>query len=624
MTSWRPQDITPLDEIREARAALADGQKHIQAAYGPVGLVRLSELSGGNSLALRLLHDAIGYKTDRVHKRVARSAATAALRVLDGLTVDHQGAVSTAVRETSQDPVGKNAIRQPSASKPTSGSAALESQEKDSYWRTHPAAKPKAGSARSRPAIQSEDISIGDTSAGKYLVANSESDQEEPMSRAMGTEIRRFTAEGIERAKQFLAHVRENPSASAYRVPSRELLFGERYSRPFEESVRVEPRTFRTRRDAAEYFAPKLAPIRHLAVDNARLWSWLGMYYFAKTVKVDGDKMRLSPVDETFVVEHKERRSYLLRYRHYLWGAWRLYENHGESVGFLLDQELISFGDIAERSLGSIRLFNSTGIIQLIIRLYTHGNQQKRGFNRSSGGLRHLIRVLDQLERTYDVYGMSPEALIKVLPEEFKRWDSQSATSALNSAASQEPAASIAKEPVGDDSESPPDRRWPWQPQGSRGQTAAEEASRSEADSSDRDGDHERSLRADFHTLAPGGLPDPMSLSPEQIDPDPRPNPQRRRALITPPSDPDADHALRAASEESSPAPQTVPVERALKDVRAKIERQGQVSWADPREHLDEGSEAWDAYVAVCGVPERRLFRTAFLHRLNEVLASLD
>ena len=39
------------------------------------------------------------------------------------------------------------------------------------------------------------------------------------------------------------------------------------------------------------------------------------------------------------------------------------------------------------------------------------------------GGLRHLLRVLDQLERTYDVYGMEPDALLSILPEEFRQWD---------------------------------------------------------------------------------------------------------------------------------------------------------------------------------------------------------
>ena len=50
--------------------------------------------------------------------------------------------------------------------------------------------------------------------------------------------------------------------------------------------------------------------------------------------------------------------------------------------------------------------------------------RSRRGASTSvAGGLRHLIRVLDQLERTYDVYGMEPDALLRILPEEFRQWD---------------------------------------------------------------------------------------------------------------------------------------------------------------------------------------------------------
>ena len=262
-----------------------------------------------------------------------------------------------------------------------------------------------------------------------------------PADSAAGTQGRRLTDDGLRRAREFLAYMREHPGAK--REPPRELLFGERYSRPLRESVRVEHRAFQTRREAAEYFAPKFAPIRHLVTDDARLWSWLGMFYFADTVRVENGQARLSPLDETFVVHREDSRSYMLRFRHYLWGSWRLYETHGESVAFLLDQNLTSFGDIFQRTFGAIRIFNSDGIIQLVLRLYTHGTRQKRGFGHAPGGLRHLLRVLDQLERTYDVYGMSPDALIKVLPEEFQRWDSQSARAALSGAASPEPAVSV-------------------------------------------------------------------------------------------------------------------------------------------------------------------------------------
>jgi hypothetical protein len=351
-----------------------------------------------------------------------------------------------------------------------------------------------------------------------------------------------LTPDGIQRAKEFLDHMREKPRAK--REPPRDLLFGERYSRPFREPVRVERRPFRTRREAAEYFAPRFEPIRHLVADHAGLWSWLGMFYFADTVRVEDGQVRLSPLDETFVVHREDSRSYMLRFRHYLWGSWRLYEAHGESAAFLLDQNLTSFGDIFQRTFGAIRIFNSEGIIQLILRLYTRGKHQKRGFGHGSGGLRHLLRVLDQLERTYDIYGMSPDALIRILPEAFQRWDSQSVPRALDDAALAKPVLRAAETS-------------PAQPV---------------------DGELAELLKANGEVTEP--TPDPQS----------KPLSARETILA----------------------------------IRAQIEHQGQVSWVDPRAYLNEGSEAWTAYVATCGIPERRLFRTAFLHRLDEVLASLD
>ena len=235
--------------------------------------------------------------------------------------------------------------------------------------------------------------------------------------------LRRLTPDGVARAREFLSGLRDNPAGAI--EPPPDLLHDDRYAPRFVGEIEVQRRSFRTRRQVAEYFGPLLEPIAHLVADHAGVWSWLGMFYFAETVRKENGIVRLSPLDATFVVDPQDvsSRSYQLRYRHYLWGSWRLYEQHGDNAAFLLEKDLTWWGDIAERSFGSIRIFNSVGIIPLILRLYTNGAQQKRGFNFRRGGLRHLIRVLDQLERTYDVYGMEPDALLRILPEEFRQWD---------------------------------------------------------------------------------------------------------------------------------------------------------------------------------------------------------
>ena len=235
------------------------------------------------------------------------------------------------------------------------------------------------------------------------------------------TLARRLTPAGIEAARRFLAEVRAAPSADA-EVPH-DILFGRDYSAELVRAPDVEPTALRTRRDAADYLRPRLEAVQRELADHAGFWSWLGMYYFAETApRTANGVLRLSPRDETFVVHADEDRSYQRRYRHYLWSAWRLQQAHGSHADFLLDEPINSFGDIADRVFSYSRIFNAQGIVQLILRLYTEDGRQKPKFGRSPGGLRHLIRVLDQLERMYDVYGMPAEALMRILPREFDVW----------------------------------------------------------------------------------------------------------------------------------------------------------------------------------------------------------
>ena len=154
------------------------------------------------------------------------------------------------------------------------------------------------------------------------------------------------------------------------------------------------------------------------------------MFHFEDTVRIVDGRATLSPLDETFVIDPGDDQNLRGMHRHYLRSAWQLYEVHGNHAAFLLDQPPTARGDIADRILQSQRIFNSVGIVQLILRLYTEGRRNKRGFRDKPGGLRHLLRVLDQFERTYDVYGMSPQAVARILPLEFEPWWTNGAAAA--------------------------------------------------------------------------------------------------------------------------------------------------------------------------------------------------
>ena len=241
----------------------------------------------------------------------------------------------------------------------------------------------------------------------------------EPITR--GTPLRKLTSRGIAKAQAFLQHLRDNPDAD--RTPPQEILHGEGSQQFANPDLVVDPRTFNTRREAGEYLSSVLAPVRNQVMNDAGVWSWLGMYFLTGTAP-----KTLSPNNMTLIFESGENtsnagRSEQQTYRHYLWGSWRLYEQHGEKAAFLLNQPISSLDDLSQRTFGSRRVFTSVGIVEVILRLYTDGRRKKRGHVHSPGGIRHLFRVLPQLELTYDVYGMEADAVLRILPEPFRRWD---------------------------------------------------------------------------------------------------------------------------------------------------------------------------------------------------------
>lgn len=236
------------------------------------------------------------------------------------------------------------------------------------------------------------------------------------------TPLRQLTAAGIAEAQEFLTRLRECPGTD--RTPPEDLLFGDRCSAPFDSKpeVMVEPRAFATRREAGAYLSAALETVRLRVLEDAGVWSWLGMYYLKHIAPPTLSPNNMTLIFESGVETSNAGRSDQQVYRHYLWGSWQIYERHGENAAFLLDQGISSWDDLSQRVFGTRRIFTSRGVVQVMLRLYTAGLQKKRGYVRGQGGLRHLLRVLPQLELTYDVYDMEPEALLRVLPQEFQRW----------------------------------------------------------------------------------------------------------------------------------------------------------------------------------------------------------
>ncbi len=235
------------------------------------------------------------------------------------------------------------------------------------------------------------------------------------------TYARALTTDGIRRAQEFVRALGSDPAMPL--TPPDDILFDARYSREIERAPRVEHRSFTTRREAAEYLVSLSPPLDQRSVDDWPFWSWLGLWHLPDILHTDERRTRMSSEEETFVVDRMDGRSRQSRYRNYLWTSWRLYQAFGEEAAYLLDLDIMEIGQITRRIINSPRIFNSVGVVQLILRLYTREKRAKRGRRNRPGGLDHLFRVLPQLELTHDVYGMSPDALLRILPPEIQKWD---------------------------------------------------------------------------------------------------------------------------------------------------------------------------------------------------------
>jgi hypothetical protein len=103
----------------------------------------------------------------------------------------------------------------------------------------------------------------------------------------------------------------------------------------------VERRDFTTRRDAAEYLAPRLEPLgASRIIGNYPLWSWLGMFYFDAVVRKNPDgtpRIGRDP-DIAYVIDPapgaQAGRGETRRYAHRLMLAYEIYTQHGENAWY--------------------------------------------------------------------------------------------------------------------------------------------------------------------------------------------------------------------------------------------------------------------------------------------------
>lgn len=234
----------------------------------------------------------------------------------------------------------------------------------------------------------------------------------------MAEPVRRLTEEGIRHFRAYLEALR----AGSLEEPPTALLRDAMSSEPFAPDITIGACTFETRLEVGRYLTSLLEAAQGIDEDIG-LWSWLSLYFFDQVCPRKPDGTRTPGRDYRHVLEP----GYRYGHAHLLNGAYVVYRLHGESARLLLctkpHQENSFHHQLASRQV----LISNPSILRAATLLYLDARtrQAKPRAQIGSGGpgtLRRFIDVIQQLDVNYDLYSMSPEAIVGLFPEEFGEW----------------------------------------------------------------------------------------------------------------------------------------------------------------------------------------------------------
>lgn len=224
--------------------------------------------------------------------------------------------------------------------------------------------------------------------------------------------LRRLTAAGIARFTELLSGIdgSTDPLVAALAVD-------EALSEPAGDAE-VEPGALdgRSRLDAAAYLDAKLSSQADPERDPG-LWAWLSLVFFEALSPRDA-KGRYRPGSPARYIPRIDDARRV--YRHRLLGPYVVFRLHRDDpyrALCVLCQPLVKPGQLVERLASRPRLVASPASIGVATILYCDRERSlRRG---AAANVERLSEVLSQLDRTYDVYGMSAAALLRLLPPEF-------------------------------------------------------------------------------------------------------------------------------------------------------------------------------------------------------------
>lgn len=235
--------------------------------------------------------------------------------------------------------------------------------------------------------------------------------------------IRRFNADGVSAFARYRSELAIQPRLQ----PPLELLEDPAFTELIPSAVDIQSRSFANRLEAGKFFMEMVSSSNLSLPERDRgLWAWLTLFYFDQVCPPNGHGERDPQNDESRLIPSVD--NFQRYYRHLLMGPFlivRAQKDAPECAIAMLCNPLHVPGEIAEQLASRKELVTNHAVAEVATLLYydrTTGSFKRGAGAKNRGGPRRLAALLNQLDLTYYLYGMTSKELLVLLPKEFDRF----------------------------------------------------------------------------------------------------------------------------------------------------------------------------------------------------------
>lgn len=230
-----------------------------------------------------------------------------------------------------------------------------------------------------------------------------------------------LTEAGLDLFSDYLVRARLGESAE----PPYAVLSDPDCSGTLSEGIEIDPeRVFPNRFACAAYLDHVLEGLPPGADRDVGMWAWLSLLYFDQVCPKGRDGRRKIGEQARYIPAPNAFQRF---YRHLLLGPFLVHRAHRgrpTAAGAVLASPLYAPGDIVEQLASRQELVSNPAVMGVATKLYVTGNGGlKRGAGgKGAGSPRRLVDIFNQFDLTYDLYAMSDDELLELLPKEFDRF----------------------------------------------------------------------------------------------------------------------------------------------------------------------------------------------------------